>query len=88
MIVILSIVMMVLLMFISLATTSPSIKASYVFLALSLVIISFNHLLYYAMMIAVGTTKFSISMISISTVVYIGWTALILKKHKKSKTIK
>jgi cytochrome b561 len=77
--------LMVLLMFMALATTVPSVRASRVFLILGLLMLLFNHLIYYAMMIAVGSVGFSISAIGISSLVYIGWVTLILRRHKKDK---
>lgn len=83
MIVIMFITLMGLLMFMSLATTVPSVKTSRVFLMLGLLMLLFNHLIYYALMEIVGSSYFSVSMISVSSVIYVAWTFLILRKHRK-----
>jgi len=86
--VIILITLMVFLMFMSLATTVPSTKASLVFLVLGLLALLFNHLICYALMEITGSAYFPVSTISVSSVIYTGWTYLILRKQKKIKTIK
>ena len=89
MIAILFIAPMSFLMFMLLATTSDSLKASRVFIVLGLITLLLNLWIFYAgMMVAVFDSTFSSTIILFGIAIYIGWTVLILKKHKKSRSIK